>query len=590
MASRYDDSRAYKLALHIPYLREILLFLGAMSILIPLFSRFRINPVLGYLIAGVIIGPHFLGTLSVDLPFLSYFVFTDVKGIQAFAELGVVFLMFSIGLELSIKRIWQMRKMIFGLGTLQVLSAAIVIGMIAWLWGNTTQAAILIGGCLALSSTAVVVKLLVDSHRFATPVGQTSFSILLLQDLAVVPLIILVSVFAAAGDGHVGGSILSALFKAMIMVSTILILGRLLLRPLFKFVTSASDSPEVLTALALLLVVGISSVTAIAGMSMALGAFLAGLMLAETEFRHQVESDMEPFKGLLLGLFFMSVGMFIDISMVFDSWQWIVPSVIGLLMIKTILGFLSCRAFGLNKAESLQTAMTLSQSGEFCFVILTLASASAIVPIEDTQFMLIVASLTILVTPFIYTMSDRVRKKLDHRQQSTAKNSTLPVVKRGLSDHIVIIGYGRVGQMVAGICDEHAVKYVALDITPHFVTGRTKTKNVFLGDARHFAVLKALKLDKAKCVILTPNDRRATFNIARHIKHYFPAIKVIARAKDVQHIQDLQELGVEETILETLEMSLGFGASVLKEFSIPIEDIHHSLNTQRERYLSRSGE
>ena len=317
----------------IPYLREAVIFLVAAGAVVPVFHRLRISPVLGYLIVGGIIGPFGLGLWIGDMPVLSYAVIHDIEGVQALAELGVVFLLFMIGLELSLDRLWAMRRLVFGLGSLQILVTGTVIGALAWAFGNPPAVAIVLGACLALSSTAIVMQLLMQSHRLGTPLGRSSFAILLMQDLAVVPILFVVGILGAGTDGFPAVALFLALAKAVLAIGLIYVAGRLALRPALH-VVAQTRSPEMFTAAILLTVIGISAITGLAGLSMATGAFLAGLLLAETEYRHEIEVDIEPFKGLMLGLFFMSVGMGIDWRVIAAEPLWILASVGGLFAVK----------------------------------------------------------------------------------------------------------------------------------------------------------------------------------------------------------------------------------------------------------------
>ena len=306
----------------LPYLREMIIFLIAAGVMVPLFHRFRVSPVLGYLVVGGIIGPFGLGLLADDFPILSQVVISDIAGVQALAELGIVFLLFTIGLELSLERLWAMRRLVFGLGSLQVLVTGAIIGLIAFEFGNSVRASIVLGACLALSSTAIVMQLLLEGRRIGTPLGRSSFAILLMQDLAVVPILFIVGVLGTKLDSGFGADLALALGKAALTIVAIYMIGRLVLRPALRLVAQ-TRSPEMFMAAVLLTVIGIAAITGYAGLSMALGAFLAGLLLAETEYSHEIEVDLEPFKGLMLGLFFMSVGMGIDWRVIGDEPMWI---------------------------------------------------------------------------------------------------------------------------------------------------------------------------------------------------------------------------------------------------------------------------
>lgn len=401
----------------IPYFREIVIFLAAAGIIVPVFHRLKLSPVLGFLTIGILIGPYGLALFADRVSWLAYITIGDIEGVRLLAEFGVIFLLFMIGLDLSLKRLWQMKRMVFGFGLAQVLVSAVVIGAIALAFGNAPPAAIILGACLALSSTAIVMQLLIEAHRTATPVGRASFAVLLMQDLAVVPILFLVGVLAATAKGADEGSLLlqlgQTLATAAITIAVIVVAGRRLLSPLYRSV-GAAKSPELFMALTLLVVIAMAAATGAAGLSMALGAFLAGLLLAESEYRHAVEVSIEPFKGLLLGLFFMSVGMGIDIRIALDDGIWIIASVIGLFALKSIIAGTLALLFGVARPAALEAGLLLGQGGEFAFVVVGLASGLGLLPPDVSQFMLLVVSLSMLATPFIAQYGRRLALKLEH--------------------------------------------------------------------------------------------------------------------------------------------------------------------------------
>ncbi|MEZ5840158.1 MAG: monovalent cation:proton antiporter-2 (CPA2) family protein [Hyphomicrobiales bacterium] len=431
----------------IPYLREVVIFLVSAGVVVPLLNRLRISPVLGYLVVGGVVGPFGLGLLAADVPLLHYAVISDIEGVRPLAELGVVFLLFMIGLELSFDRLWSMRRLVFGLGGAQILVTGLVIGLIAYLFENSIAASIVLGACLALSSTAIVMQLLMRSRRIGSPVGRASFAILLMQDLAVVPILFLVGVFGADEEANIGLDLLLALGKAGLAISLIYVTGRLVLRPVLRVVAQAR-SPEMFMAAILLTVIGTSAITGLAGLSMALGAFMAGLVIAETEFRQEVEVDIEPFKGLMLGLFFMSVGMGIDWREVGAEPFWIPASVVGLIGLKALITAGLSVAFGLPRHTAIEAGLLLGQGGEFAFIVIGLAVSLGLMPRDVGQFMLIVAGLTMLVTPIVGSLAARLGSRLE-------KNSAKKTLAWGLAawreleGHVIVAGFGRVGRTLA---------------------------------------------------------------------------------------------------------------------------------------------
>ena len=569
---------------HIPYLREVVIFLVAAGIIVPLFHRLRVSPVLGYLAVGATLGPFGLGLFAADIGPLRYAVIDDIEGVKGLASLGVVFLLFMIGLELSLERLWALRRLVFGLGSLQVAITAAIIGAIAWGFGNSAQASILFGSCLALSSTAIVMQLLTERRQVATTLGRTSFSILLLQDLAVVPILFLIGVLGARVGEDVGIALFVSLLKAVGAIAAIVLLGRQVLRPLFRLV-SGSRSPELFVAVTLLTIISTAAATGAAGLSMALGAFLAGLMLAETEYRHQIEVDVEPFKGLLLGLFFMSVGMGIDFRVVAQEPFWIVASVIGLFLIKATITTALCLTFGIPRHTSLETGLLLGQGGEFAFVVVGLSIILGLVPPETGQFMLIVASLTMAVTPMVAHLAHRIALALEQRHHAAGGDGSVQI--EGLEGHVVIAGFGRVGQTLARIFDAQSVPYVALDMDgPAIATHRATGLPVFYGDASRPEILRRARIESAQALVLTMDSASAAQHTVEAVRRQWPLLPVFARARDATHARTLLRLGATAVVPETVESSLQLAARVLEGVGTPEEAVGAVVGQQREREIS----
>lgn len=561
----------------LPYLHEILLFLGAATVLVPLLKRMRMSPVLGYLIVGIIIGPYGIHKVLPDHPFFLAFTVTDYELVKPLAEWGVVFLLFTIGLEMSFKRLWQMRNLIFGLGTAQVVLTGFAIGAVAWIWGNGPYAAFLIGASFALSSTAVVTKLLFDHRDFATPAGQAGFSVLLLQDLAVIPLIIFIGVLGAGGEEvEFSQFLLYGFLKALILIGVATALGLVVLRPVYRYVARAG-SAELFTALTLLIVISASVLTSAGGMSMALGAFLAGLLLSGTEYRHQIEADIEPFKGLLLGLFFMSVGMGINIAAIADVLVFAVLSVLGLFVIKSLLLTGLGMLFRLGVSVSLQAGIMLGQAGEFAFILLGLAAAKGIVPEETFQFMLMVASLSLLTAPLQYNLARFLAHKFPASLKDYPSHRDI-----GDKEHVIIAGFGRVGKTIAHILKSQNISFVGIDhdsdLPRHM---RNKGLPVYFGDAQKIQVLKYLNINEALALIVTVSNPQDALAIVRHARQLCPHLRIYARASDHKHARKLEAAGANSIILETVEMSLQFGSQILRDYNVPRENIEAALENSR---------
>ncbi|PKQ05693.1 MAG: potassium transporter [Alphaproteobacteria bacterium HGW-Alphaproteobacteria-11] len=564
----------------IPYLREVVIFLVAAGVVVPLFHRLRISPVLGYLMVGGLIGPFGLALWADKLPVLSYAVISDLEGVQALAELGVIFLLFTIGLELSLDRLWAMRRLVFGLGSLQILITGTAIGLVAWEFGNSVPASIVLGACLALSSTAIVMQLLMQSRRLATPLGRSSFSILLMQDLAVVPILFMVGVLGAKTGGNIGLDLLLALGKAVAVIVAIYAGGRLILRPVLRLVAH-SRSPEMFMAAILLAVIGISAITGATGLSMALGAFLAGLLLAETEFRHEVEVDIEPFKGLMLGLFFMSVGMGIDWRLVGDEPFWILASVAGLFALKTVVTAGLCLAFGLPRHTSIEAGLLLGQGGEFAFIVVGLAMSLALLPPDVGQFMLIVAGLTMLVTPLVASAAGKLAMRME--RDSTSRSHEGQLEREGdMTGHVILAGFGRVGRTLATTLEAEGVPYLALDANAAGVAAaRAEGLPVFYGNAARLEMLNRTHIDRAQAVVVTMDAPVEAEKIVREIRQAWPDIPVYVRARDGAHAARLNAAGATMAVPETIEASLQLAGRVLSGLGVSDEVVQRRLAHQR---------
>jgi CPA2 family monovalent cation:H+ antiporter-2 len=561
----------------LPYLREILIFLAAAGLVLPVALRLRVNPVLGYLAVGGAIGPFGLGLWAADMPLLSHLVISDLEGVRTLAELGIIFLLFTIGLELSLDRLWAMRRLVFGLGGLQVCVTAAAIAAIALAFGNPVPAATVFGAALALSSTAIAMQILVQSRRLATPLGRTSFSILLLQDLAVVPIMLLVGMLAAQPGGGVAADVAAALAKAALAIGAIYALGRLVLRPVLHLVAQAR-SREMFMAAILLVALGTALMTAAAGLSMALGAFLAGLLLAETEYRHEIEVDLEPFKGLMLGLFFVSVGMGIDWRLVAEMPVRLIASVVGLIALKAAIVAALCRAFGLPRHTAIEAGLLLGQAGEFAFIVIGMALTLGLVQDAAGQFMLIVAGLSMLATPPVAALARRAAAGLE--RSASAAAAAEPI--EPLDGHVVVAGFGRVGRMLAAALQAEAVPFVAVDPDPGTVArGRADGLPVFFGDASRLDMLERAHVAAAAGVVITMDDFAAAERIVRGIRLRWSSVPIYVRARDSAHARLLIAAGASSAVPETVEASLQLAGRVLEGLGVDEDIVRRRLEHQR---------
>lgn len=568
----------------LPYLQETLLFLVLAGILIPLLQRFRINQVLGFLAVGVLVGPFGL-TLWVDqVPWLKYLTLVHLEGVNSLAEFGVLFLMFMIGLELSAERLWSLRNWVFGAGTVQVFVSAGIIGGIAYLFGNRIEVALVLGFALSLSSTAVVMQLLAEKRSLASPVGQAGFSILMLQDLAVVPLFIMVGLLGSSQEVELLPLIGLTLAKSIGAVGLIYFLGRRVIRPMFHSFAKQRQ-PDVFMALTLLSTLGIGALTAAAGLSMALGALLAGLLLAETEFRHEVEVTIEPFKGLLMGLFFLSVGMQVDAREIALSPLWIPLSVVGLFAIKTLVVGALLRIGGLSLGKAFEGGLLLGQGGEFAFIVITSAMANQLFDPATGKFVLIVVAISMFVTPLAARAGQLAGAWWD--RQGTRSGKPGDIVPLPAIGHVVVAGYGRVGQLVAEVLRQQNVPCIALENDARVLARlHKKGTQVFFGDASRAELLEKIDVGRAAAIILTMDHPASTLHAVKAIRRAYPDMPLFARSRDEKHALALKKAGATEVIPETLETGLQLIGLALQSLGLDKGDAHSIVHDERQRRIT----
>lgn len=565
-------------------LQEAVVFLAATVLVIPIAKRFDTSPVFGFLLAGLAVGPNGLARLAEQHEWLRHALITDVDGVRALAELGVVFLLFMIGLKLSLERLWGMRRIVFGMGMVQVVLTGLVVGLIAWGFGNSVETSVVLGSCLALSSTAIVMQLLTEQGRFGTPVGRGSFAVLLAQDIAVVPMLFVVGSLGAFGGGSLAGSLLLAVFQAALAVALILGVGRLVVRPIFRYVGSL-HSPELFVAATLLIVIATAAATHAAGLSAALGAFLAGLVFADSEFRHEIEVNIEPFKGLLLGLFFMSVGMIIDPVQLLADPLWIAASVVGLFTVKALMIAGIARPFGFSRGQAVEMGLLLGQGGEFAFIVIGLAVAHMLVPETTAQFMLIVVGATMFLTPLMA----RVARKVGAAVEARASTSSVEEVDMDseLRDHVIVVGYGRTGRLLAELLDHQRVAHVALDLDVAHVAGlRAKGAPVFLGDASRAAMLEKVRLSNAAALVVSADDPEAAEKVLVTARSVCRDVPILVRAHDSTHAGRLLANGATHVVPEILEAGLQLGQVMLEHVGLPANAARECVESVRNAHQS----
>ena len=561
--------------------KDALIVLGTAGVVVPVVHRLKVSPILGFLMAGAILGPKGLGALAASYPALGYITINgDGDRLYSIAELGVVFLLFLIGLELSLPRLKTMRRLVFGLGALQVVASTAVIGAFLAYLGLKGEAALLLAAALALSSTAIVVEVLSTRHRLSTVSGRTTFSVLLFQDLAVVPLIFLVPILGSASGQSIFVGLASALVQGAFAIGAIVVVGRLVLRPLFRQVAE-THSPELFMAACLFVAVGTSLASAAAGLSMALGAFTAGLLLAETEYRRAIEATIEPFKGLLLGLFFFSVGMSLDIASLLSSPASLAAAVVGLVAVKAAVVVLLARAFGVSWPASVETGLLLGPGGEFAFVIVGLAAAYGLLSEPARAFALTVVALSMAAIPTCAWVARILARRIE--QVREADPALLVSPPKDNKRRAIVVGYGRVGQMIAALLEKHSIPYLASERDPAVVgKWRKAGKPIYFGDARREAYLRSCGIDDASAIIITIHTQPEIDEIVRAARRLRPGLPIISRARDAAHARHLYDLGVDDAVPETIEASLQLAEAALVSLGEPMGRVIAAIHEERD--------
>jgi len=562
---------------------DALIVLLATALITPLCKRAGLNPILGFLASGMLLGPNGFGVIR------------GIHTTEVFAELGIVFFLFEMGIELSIDRLMQMRRDVFGLGLSQFLITAAAVAGIGGLVGLPANAQVVIGGGLALSSSAFVLQLLKDKNQLATRFGKASFGILLFQDLAVVPLLVVTPILAGSGSG-LTAAVGAALLKAGLALGSIALAGRYLLGYLFRTV-AASNSQEAFLGLVLLTVLSMSFMTEGLGLSNTLGAFLAGVMLSETKYRHQVEADIAPFRGILLGLFFLTVGYEIDLRLIVSQLPVVGALVAGILGLKAALITALSLGFGLSLPTSLQTGLILSQGGEFAFVAFGLARSLGILDGPTTKLLLTSASLSMAMTPFLASAGAKISKRLEEQSDFThylGQDVDATEIKNS-DDFAVVVGYGAVGKVVCNLLDTKLIKYVGVETDPNkAIQARNQGLPVFYGDIGRQEVAEAFNVGKAKIVIVCISDKAQATRVVIALRRFYPDLKIFCRAVDSDHqqrLQDTLDVAAMVPVLpeDTVMMTLPFGAAVMRSLGVPAEEVAAIIEAKkRDVYKERS--
>ncbi|KCZ59786.1 cation:proton antiporter [Hyphomonas atlantica] len=566
-------------------IKDAVVFLFAAGVVVPVFRYLKLPAVVGFMLSGIALGPYALGQLAHQYHFLEYFSISEPEAAAPFAELGVLFLLFLLGLEFSFEKLWGLRRAVFGAGGLQAGVSALAIGLIAWQVGLPAEAAIICGLALALSSTAIVMQLLIEQKQAAQPVGRAALAVLLFQDILVAPILIFVGFVNIEAGTNLTAVLLEALVNGVIAIVAIMIIGRFGLRRMFSL-AAAAGGRDFLMALTLLTVVGAAAITATAGLSLALGAFLAGLLLGETEFKHQTEVDLEPFKGILLGLFFMTVGMGLDLPSILSQ-PWVILAGLGaLLLLKLFIGFGALRLFAGKTPMSIEAAFLLAPAGEFAFVVIAAATAVGALAPEPGGMMAAIAGLSMLLIPILGKVGTFIADRL--RAQEPAH--TLEEDFSDLEGHVIIAGFGRVGHAVARILAAEEADVVALERSAVNVSrARNAGWRAYLGDAARQEILHSAGADGARLFVVTVDDVSAAEGMVRAFHKLRPEVPIIARARDHEHAQRLIDAGAKEVIPDAVESGLQMAGRTLHEFGYNDETIRDRLAAERDEEYHRIG-
>jgi len=551
---------------------EILILLAASVVVVTLFHRFKLPSVLAYLAVGIVIGPHGLALIP------------ENEDTRLLAEFGVVFLLFTVGLEFSIKQLTAMRREVLGLGGGQVCLTTIVVMLVAWWLGLSLQAAFVIGGVLALSSTAIVITLLRERAELSSRHGRLAIGILIFQDLAVIPFLIVIPVLVGKSQGGIVPEILLALLKGGLVVSAMLAIGHWMLRPLFREIAK-SRSSELFTLTALLSALAAAWVTHFFGLSLALGAFLAGMMLSETEFRHQVETDIRPFRDVLLGLFFITIGMLLDIGQLPDIALQVMVLVIALILLKVVIIVFIGRVMAIPTGVVMRTGIVLAQGGEFGFALLSLALVDGLLQPAVAQVILAAILISMLLTPTMIDKNGWIATRLCARSYGRDREEMvmeLATIAKTMSEHTIICGYGRVGQNIARFLEQENFTYLALDLDPARVReAREAGEQVNYGDASHQKILEAAGLMRAKVLVVSFENYFATLKVVAQVRQLRPDIPILVRTADDANLERLQEAGATEVIPETLEASLMLSSHLLVLLGVSVRRVLHMVEDVR---------
>ena len=564
---------------------DIVVLLFASVVIVGLFRRMNLPPILAYLYVGLLIGPYGLGLVA------------DDKSVHILAEFGVVFLLFTIGLEFSLPQIISMKWIVFGLGGAQVMIATGLTMLLGYLVGLDMVSSFIIGGAVAMSSTALVVKQLDEQGEQVENHGKTSIGVLIFQDMAVVPFLILIPIFAGGSQGSMAMPLITALLKGAFVFVLMLLAGRLIIRPLFHEIALAR-STELFTLTVLLVIIVAAWATHFAELSLTMGAFLAGMVLGETEYKHQIESDIRPFRDVLLGLFFITIGMLLDIEMVKRYWFYVLPAFMAIMVIKTILVFAIMYIMGDDKRNCLRSGLILSQGGEFGFALISIALASNLIDEVVSQVVLAAVFLSMVFAPFLIRFNGKVATWIinilsfnEQKLDEVSEVDLIEAVSRTLDEHVIIVGYGRHGQNVSRFYDVEGVRYLALDLDPERIKhARSAGESVTFGDATRDEILEAAGLEKAKLIMITIENPTYVVKVIRNIRKHRVDIPICVLAYDDTYMDKFRREGATDVVPQIFEASLMLASHSLPQLGIPMSRVlRHTREFRKNGYSKLRG-
>lgn len=567
-------------------LSDALVILGAAGIVIPAFARFRITPIIGFILVGLAVGPYGLGALVPQFPWLYHITISDPAAITPFAEFGIILLLFEIGLELSFNRLWDMRRLVFGLGAMELGVSALLLSLVLMATGLQVAGAFGLGLALALSSTALVLPI-AGTHG---PVGRAALSMLLFEDIALVPIIFIIGAFSPHVAQAEAPSISETLIYGGLVIAALLVFGRLLLPRLFAQ-AAQTKSPELFLAATMLVVITASLATSMVGLSPIMGALLAGLLIAETEYHTEVESITKPFKGLALGVFLITIGMGIDLRVVWANIGELALAVMGVVVLKALVTMFALRAMGKERATALEAGILMASPSETTLIVLTTAAEAALIDRETAQFWQIVTAIGLTITPLLALLGQHWGKLVARGTADAGQNE---VVTEPEGERVVVMGFGRVGRLIGEMLTVHGAPWIGIDTDPVMVkAARKQGFPVLFGNVDSENAIGRLGLENARAMVLTMDEPVLIMRIVRKLRATHPDLPIIVRARDAAHAAELYRAGVRLAVPETLESSLQLSEAVLVDLGFPmglvIASIHEKRDELREKIMEEGG-